>query len=134
MKGYKVQDLDKKSDERGWLIEMLGDELHEDKKSFGQIHVSVAYPDKVRGNHYHKRKTEWFSVPTGSGLLLLKDLETGKEETVHMGENALKTVKIMPGIVHAIKNTGTSDMALIVYTDESFDPADPDTYYQKILE
>ena len=50
MKGIKVQDLNKKSDERGWLIEMLGDELHEEKKSFGQIHVSVAYPGKVRGN------------------------------------------------------------------------------------
>ncbi len=134
MKGIEVQDLDKKSDERGWLIEMLGDELHREEKPFGQIHVSVAYPGKIRGNHHHKRKTEWFSVPTGNGLLLLKDLATGKEETILMGENALKTVKIMPGIVHAIKNTGTNDMALIVYTDETFDPADPDTYYQKILE
>jgi len=134
MKGIKVQDLDKKSDERGWLIEMLGDELHEEKKSFGQIHVSVAYPGKVRGNQHHKRKTGWFSVPTGNGLLLLKDLASGEEETILMGENALKTVKIMPGVVHAIKNTGTNDMALIVYTDETFDPADPDTYYQKILE
>ncbi len=134
MKGIKVRDLDKKSDDRGWLIEMLGDELHEEKKSFGQIHVSVAYPGKVRGNHYHKRKTEWFSVPTGNGLLLLRDLATGEEETIRMGDNALKTVKITPGVLHAIKNTGTSDMALIVYTDETFDPADPDTYYQKILE
>ncbi len=75
-----------------------------------------------------------FSIPSGSGLLLLKDLATGEEETVLMGENALKTVKITPGVVHAIKNTGHNDMALIVYTDETFDPADPDTYYQKILE
>jgi UDP-2-acetamido-2,6-beta-L-arabino-hexul-4-ose reductase len=134
MKGIQVQDLDKKSDERGWLIEMLGDELHEENKPFGQIHVSVAYPGKVRGNHYHQRKTEWFSVPNGNGLLLLKDLATGEEEEVLMGENALKTVKITPGIVHAIKNNGTNDMVLIVYTDETFDPADPDTFYQKILE
>ena len=134
MKGIQVQDLDKKSDERGWLIEMLGDELHEECKSFGQIHVSVAYPGKVRGNHYHKRKTEWFSVPSGKGLLLLKDLATGEEEKILMGENALKTVKITPGIVHAIKNNGTNNMVLIVYTDETFDPTAPDTYYQKILE
>ncbi len=134
MQGIEVKNLDKKSDERGWLIEVLGEDLHEAGKAFGQIHVSVAYPGKVRGNHYHKRKTEWFSVPTGNGLLLLKDLTTGDEEEILMGENALKTVKITPGIVHAIKNNGSGDMALIVYTDESFDPADPDTYYQKILE
>lgn len=134
MKGVLVRDLDKKSDERGWLIEMLGNELREERKTFGQIHVSVAYPGKVRGNHYHKRKTEWFSVPCGSGLLLLKDPTTGEEEKILMGENALKTVKITPGVVHAIKNNGTNDMALIVYSDEAFDPADPDTYFQKILE
>jgi len=134
MKGIQVQDLDQKSDERGWLIEVLGDELHGERKPFGQIHVSVAYPGKVRGNHYHQRKTEWFSVPSGTGLLLLKDLATGEEEQILMGENALKTVKITPGIVHAIKNNGRNDMVLIVYTDETFDPADPDTFYQKILE
>ncbi|GJL79613.1 MAG: hypothetical protein NPINA01_26020 [Nitrospinaceae bacterium] len=134
MKDIQMQDLDKKSDERGWLIEVLGDALHKECKPFGQIHVSVAYPGKVRGNHYHKRKTEWFSVPSGNGLLLLKDLATGEEERILMGENALKTVKITPGIVHAIKNNGAGDMVLIVYTDETFDPADPDTFYQKILQ
>ncbi len=134
MKGIQVQDLDKKSDERGWLFEVLGKHHLAQTKEFGQLHVSVAHPGKVRGNHYHKRKTEWFSVPTGSGLLLLKDLATGEEQEILMGENALKTVKITPGIVHAIKNNGEREMVLIVYTDETFDPQDPDTYYQKILE
>ena len=68
--------------------------------------MAVAPPGKVRGNHYHNRKIEWFFVPMGTALLLLKDLETEKEEEVIMGEDHLKTVKITPGIVHAIKNTG----------------------------
>ena len=78
MNHYEIQDLDKKSDERGWLIEVLGGELPEGCKEFGQLHVSVAYPGKVRGNHYHTRKVEWFCVPTGTGQLLLKDRETGR--------------------------------------------------------
>ncbi|MFQ5449562.1 MAG: WxcM-like domain-containing protein [Nitrospinaceae bacterium] len=133
MKGIQIRDLNKKSDERGWLIEVLGEELLGECRQFGQIHVSVAHPGKVRGNHYHKRKTEWFSVPSGTGLLRLRDIATGEETEIIMGENALKTVKITPGIVHAIKNNGPNEMVLIVYTSESFDPADPDTYYQNIL-
>ena len=51
-----------------------------------------------------------------------------------MGVNNLKTIKIQPGTIHAIKNIGEDDMVLIVYANESFDPEDPDTYYEKILE
>ena len=133
MKNIEIFDLDKKSDERGWLIEVLGGELPEDCKEFGQLHVSVAYPGKVRGNHYHTRKVEWFCVPTGKGLLILKDQETGETQEVMMGVNNLKTIKIEPGTIHAIKNIGEDDMVLIVYSNESFDPEDPDTYYEKIL-
>lgn len=134
MKNIEVRDLEKKSDERGWLIEVLSKDLVDESGEFGHLHVTVAYPGKVRGNHYHNRKLEWFCVPGGQGLLLLKDLKTGKEEEILMGENALKTVKITPGIVHAIKNIGTQDMVLIVYANEKFNPADPDTFYEKILE
>ena len=44
MKNYDVQDLEKKSDERGWLIEVLGGKRPEGCREFGQLHVSVAYP------------------------------------------------------------------------------------------
>ncbi|PIR01158.1 MAG: hypothetical protein COV66_02815 [Nitrospinae bacterium CG11_big_fil_rev_8_21_14_0_20_45_15] len=133
MKDILIKELDKKSDERGWLIEALGANDMEAPAEFGQIHVSVAYPGKVRGNHYHKRKLEWFCVPTGLGKLILKDLESGEEKELLMGEDHLFTVKITPNVVHAIKNIGEKDMALIVYSSETFDPDDPDTYYQEIL-
>ena len=134
MKNIEIHDLEKKADERGWLIEVLGGDLPEKCKDFGQLHVSVAYPGKVRGNHYHTRKVEWFCVPAGKGLLLLKDLETGETSEVMMGANNLKTIKIEPGAIHAIKNIGEEDMVLIVYSSEQFDPEDPDTFYEKILE
>jgi len=134
MKKIEILDLQKKADERGWLIEVLGGDLPEECRDFGQLHVSVAYPGKVRGNHYHTRKVEWFCVPTGKGLLLLKDRETGEIREVKMGINNLKTIKIEPGAIHAIKNIGEEDMVLIVYSSEPFDPEDPDTFYEKILE
>ena len=94
MKIIEILDLEKKDDDRGWLIEVLGGDLQKGCKEFGQLHVSVAYPGKVRGNHYHTRKVEWFCVPAGKGLLLLKDRETGETREVKMGVNNLKTIKI----------------------------------------
>jgi UDP-2-acetamido-2,6-beta-L-arabino-hexul-4-ose reductase len=134
MKDIRVDDLDRKSDERGWLIEVLGGKSLDASHEFGQIHVSVAYPGKVRGNHYHTRKLEWFNVPMGKGLLRLKDLKTGEEKDIIMGEGDLRTVHIPLGVIHAIKNIGETDMVLIVYANESFDPDDPDTFYEQILE
>ena len=58
MKQNEVQNLDKKSDKRGWLIEVLGGELPEGCKEFGQLHVSVTYPRKLGGNHCDIRKVE----------------------------------------------------------------------------
>lgn len=132
MRGIEILELKKKTDERGWLVEVL--KADPQNKEFGQIFVSVATPGHVRGNHYHHRKIEWFCVPSGTGLLLLKELETGEEQKITLGENAPKTVKITPGVVHAIKNIGDKDMVLLVYVNEEFNPADPDTIYQKILE
>ena len=63
----------------------------------------------------------------------LKDLKTGEEKEILMGEDALRTVQINPGIIHAIKNIGDTDMVLIVYANESFNADDPDTFYQQIL-
>ena len=134
MKNLRVDDLDQKLDDRGWLIEVLGGKSLDTPHEFGQIHVSIAYPGKVRGNHYHTQKLEWFCVPQGRGLLKLKDLKTGEEKKLLMGEGALRTVHINPGVIHAIKNIGETDMVLIVYANESFDPDDPDTFYEKILE
>ena len=66
-------------------------------------------------------------VPT---ILPIQLKNSNKRQT----QNNLKTIKIKPGTIHAIKNIGEDDMVLIVYANESFDPEDPDTYYEEILE
>ena len=46
-----------KSDERGWLFELIKSE------KAGQIFISTTKPGKVRGNHYHDTKVEKFCPP-----------------------------------------------------------------------
>ncbi|MBI1748525.1 MAG: dTDP-4-dehydrorhamnose 3,5-epimerase family protein [Acidobacteria bacterium] len=133
MIGVEIIPLEVYEDERGSLAELLRSEHPLTKKEFGQIHVSRAHPTYTRGNHYHTRKYEWFSVVGGNGLLALENVETGEREEIPMGEKNMVTVRIPPGVAHGIKNIGDTTMYLIVYNEETFDPKDPDTFAKKVI-
>ena len=133
MKGVEVTTLDVKKDERGWLTEVIRKEELVRSKEFGQFMVTTAYPGYVKGNHYHTRKYEWYCVLKGEAKLVLLDSNSGEREEFLLNEHQLKTVRIPPRVSHAIENTGTEMMYLLVYTDEPFVEKDADTFYEKIL-
>lgn len=126
-----VRKIEKKADERGWLAEILRND-HLTNKRFGQIFITAAKPGKVKGNHYHTRKREFFCVIKGRGELTLQEIDKQhnilSEEKIILDSDDLKIVEIEPYHNHIIKNTGTKDMHLLVYIDEQFDPDDPDTF------
>ena len=133
MKGVEVTTLDVKKDERGWLAEIIRKEELVRNKEFGQFMVTTAYPGYVKGNHYHTRKYEWYCVLKGEAKLVLVDNNSGEREELILDERQLQTVRIPPHVSHAIKNTGTGMMYLLIYTDEPFVEKDADTFYEKIL-
>ena len=44
----------------------------------------------------------------------------------------LEVVRIPPGYTHNIINTGTEDMVTLMWANEVFDPAHPDTYREEV--
>ena len=133
MHGVKVNTLEVKKDERGWLAEVIRKEELVRGKEFGQFMMTTAYPGYVKGNHYHTRKYEWYCVLKGEAQLVLVDNNSGEREELLLDERQLQTVRIPPHVSHAIQNTGTGTMYLLVYTDEPFVKEDADTFYEKIL-
>jgi len=133
MKGIKVNTLDVKRDERGWLSEIIRKEELVRNQDFGQFMVTTAYPGCVKGNHYHTRKFEWFCVLKGEARLVLVDNHSGEREELILNEHQLKTVRIPPQISHAIENVGTEMVYVLIYTDEPYDEKDPDTFFREIL-
>ena len=127
IKGLIINKLDVKSDERGWLAEILRKENLRGKNDFGQILITVAKPDVTKGNHYHKRKHEWFCAIRGRGKLLLKDVTSDECQEVLMGDENMVAVKIPPNVIHAIQNIGDKMLYLLIYIDEPFNQQDPDT-------
>lgn len=132
MDNVKIKKLQVKEDERGFVAEIVRvEDLENKKKSFGQIYISTANPGQTKGKHYHQRKTEWFCVIKGKGLLTLVDKNSKEKQEIKMGEDNMVAVAIPPMVWHAIANTADSEMYLLAYIDESFNPDDPDTIYEE---
>lgn len=125
----KIKKLEVKKDKRGTVAELIRSEDVGFAK-FGQALLSTAKPGQAKGGHYHKRKKEWFCVIKGKGLLSVSNPTTGEEKKVEMGEENMVLVEIPIGCLHTIENAGEEDMYLLAYTNEAFDPSDPDVYYE----
>lgn len=130
MKKLKRYSLKKSSDERGWLIQSEHKEISESMKYFL---VSFSKPGAIRGNHYHKRKREWFSILQGKVELYLYDLKTKEKGTYIISSEKMEFVEMEPNVAHAIKNIGKQELIFFEVIDEPFDPQDPDTYPYKII-
>ena len=124
--GVTVVGITKRHDARGWLAEILraGQDI---PAQAGQLYVTAARPGITKGHHYHTRKTEWFCVVQGEGRLELEEMATGHRQAIEMSQARMVRVTIPPGVGHAITNTGTGLLLLLVYVNEVFDPQDPDT-------
>ena len=127
----KTTGRQRKGDARGFLLEFVrGDEI---KGMAGQVYCTVSEPGAVRGNHYHKRKTEWFTVLEGEAILKLKDLATGEEKELLLSGEKPGIVEIPAGIAHALKNSGKDKLYHVAYISEPFKEQDQDTYPLKLL-
>lgn len=117
--------LSKKEDVRGWLIENESPIVRDSMKHFL---VSASKPDIVRGQHYHKRKTEWFLVIKGRAEIYFKDVRTLESKSIKVDGNKPEIVEMSPMVAHAIKNTGREDLCLLAIASEPLLRKDPDTF------
>lgn len=118
------------SDARGWLWEALhAEELG--ARGFGVLYVVAVHPGHARGNHYHRRKTELFASVMGRLELELwpADPNSAAEfQAVELDGACPEVFVIPPGVCHRITNRFPCDAVVLAYSDEPFDPADPDTF------
>lgn len=117
--------LEQHSDARGVLFEVY----RQDRVLFEarQVYVSTSRPGAVRGNHFHKRKTESFCVISGTANLSLVDVKSGEYKVLRLDGTRPQLVAIPPGIGHAIVASGQSEMLLLIIVSEEYNPNDSDT-------
>lgn len=109
-------------DHRGVFVEMLK------TPDAGQFSFFTAHPGVTRGGHYHHTKTEKFLVMRGKALFKFRHMHTGEQhELVTSGEHS-QIVETVPGWTHDITNVGEDELIVMLWANEIFDRARPDTY------
>ncbi len=96
----------------------------------GQVSVNVSKPGIAKGQHWHHTKHEKFLVVNGHGEINFRmaDDPNGKIITFKVSGDKLEVVRIPPGYTHNIVNVGDTDMVTLMWANEVFDPANPDTF------
>lgn len=113
-------------DDRGTFYEILK------TLDSGQFSLSTTAPDITRGNHYHHTKNEKFLVVKGEALIQFRHIVTNEIIEYKVDDTKMKIVEMIPGYTHNIKNTGSEEMILLLWANESFDPQNPDTYFLEV--
>jgi UDP-2-acetamido-2,6-beta-L-arabino-hexul-4-ose reductase len=105
-----------------------------DSKRIGNIHYSYSNPGAIRGNHYHKHKTEWLCVTFGTGRIILEDNVTKERKEFALTGDSPVLVKIPSNVAHAIENCDPNiPMHLLVIMNEEFSSTDSDTYPSQVI-
>lgn len=112
------------TDERGELVEVF--KFPHD----GQVFCVRMPQGLVRGNHYHKRKTEHFCVISGEATISVRGRGQKQFDQYSVSGREPEVVTIALGNVHNIE--AVTDCVLLVWVDELFNANDPDTYAETV--
>lgn len=113
-------------DARGVFVEMLK------TPDCGQFSYFTAGPGITRGQHYHHTKTEKFLVLTGEARFGFRHIVTNERYDLVTRGGEGRIVETIPGWTHDITNIGDTEMVVMLWANEIFDRARPDTVAQKV--
>lgn len=114
------------ADPRGVFVEMLK------TPDAGQFSYFTAHPGVTRGGHYHHTKTEKFLVIKGTARFRFRHLLTNETVELFTSGDAPQVVDTIPGWAHDITNMGQDEMIVMLWANEVFDRARPDTIGSKV--
>ena len=128
-----IYNLKMNCDQRGSFTEIIR------TADRGQFSVNVSKPGITKGNHWHHTKNEKFVVVKGEGLIQLRRIGRQPDgslwpvEEFRVGGEKIQAVEMIPGYTHNIINlSDTEDLVTFMWANESFDPAKPDTFFEKV--
>lgn len=114
-------------DERGSFTELLK------TKNCGQFSVNISKPCTTKGQHWHHSKWEFFVVVSGEALIQQRKFGTNNILEFRVSGKNLEAVHMLPGYTHNIINLSeTEDLITVMWANEQFDAAHPDTFFEVV--
>ena len=114
-------------DERGSFTELIH------TLNAGQVSINISKPGITKGQHWHNTKWEFFIVVSGHGLIQERKLGTDEVIEFEVTGDNIQCIHMLPGYTHNIINlSDTENLVTVMYCNEIFDPARPDTFFEKV--
>ena len=114
-------------DDRGSFTELLRTER------VGQFSVNISKPGITKGEHWHNSKWELFIVVKGHGLIEMRRVGDDEVLRFEVSGDKIEAVQTLPGYTHNIVNlSDTEDLITLIWANELFDTAHPDTFFEKV--
>lgn len=98
----------------------------------GQVSFSTTVPGITRGNHYHTRKIERFTVIKGKARIELRKIGSPEVHSFELDGSQPAYVDMPVWFTHNIKNIGTEELYTQFWINEWYDPNDGDTYFEEV--
>ena len=114
-------------DQRGSFTELLKTE------NCGQFSVNISKPGVTKGQHWHHSKWEFFMVVSGHALIQQRQVGGDEVLEFEVSGEKMEAVHMLPGCTHNLINlSDTEDLVTVMWANEPFDPAKPDTFFEEV--
>ena len=114
-------------DDRGSFTELLKSD------KCGQVSINISKPGITKGEHWHNSKWEFFIVVSGHGLIQERKIGTDEVIEFEVSGDKIEAIHMLPGYTHNIINLSeTENLVTVMWANESFDPNNPDTFFEKV--
>lgn len=115
-------------DDRGSFTELVK------SAGVGQVSINISKPGITKGQHWHHTKWEQFIVVAGEGLIQQRNVLTDEVLEWRVSGKKIEAVQMLPGYTHNIINlSNTEDLVTVMWCNECFDPARPDTFFDPVV-
>ena len=128
-----IFDLKMNIDDRGSFTELVH------TTDCGQVSINISKPGITKGQHWHHSKWEFFIVVSGHGLIQERKIGTDENGNPYpvlnyeVSGEKIQAVHMLPGYTHNIINLSeTENLVTVMWANEPFDPAHPDTFFEKV--
>jgi len=98
----------------------------------GQVSFSTTVPGITRGNHYHTRKVERFTVIKGKARIQLRKIGTDEVLDFYLDGKEPAYVDMPVWFTHNITNMGEDELYTQFWINEWYNPEDGDTYFETV--